>query len=459
VINQDELDSQMGALRQGEHLCSVYENTDEMLAQAVPYLKYGLVNGEQCIYVADEHSTETISEALRRGGIDVGRALEQGRLLFWTRQNYRQPGEFDLEIMYRFVERTLERGIAAGYSGIRLAVEMTWTVNNGISPECLVRWEDLINKLSYPGSKVSFICQYNARLLAHDLIRRAVCVHPVVVLGHCVCPNLHYQPAKQALKDGGNGDLYWLLGRIRAEADARNGKSHGGNGHARGPHAEAQDAGQPASFQVVLQDPRSDSLSQSHLPTVYGLIEQVVRTLPLGVYICEAPSGSIKYFNRAAEEVWGRSPRIGETADRFCGAWKLYRPDGAFLPHDACPMAETIRKGVVFRDQEVIVEQPDGSRRTILVNITPIRGQQGELIGALNLVQDISERKRSEAAKAQLVQDLERSKLELQEKILDLQKFEEVVVGREIKMIDLERENKELKQRLIKLGETPTTFA
>jgi PAS domain-containing protein len=122
-------------------------------------------------------------------------------------------------------------------------------------------------------------------------------------------------------------------------------------------------------------------------------------------------------------------------------------------------MAETIRKGVVFRDQEVIVEQPDGSRRTVLVNITPIRGQQGELIGALNLVQDISERKRSEAAKAQLVQDLERSKLELQEKILDLQKFEEVVVGREIKMIDLERENKELKQRLIKLGETPTTFA
>ena len=42
---------------------------------------------------------------------------------------------------------------------------------------------------------------------------------------------------------------------------------------------------------------------------------------------------------------------------------------------------------------------------------------------------------------------------------MDLQKFEEVVVGREIKMIDLERENKELKQRLIKLGETPTTFA
>ena len=39
-----------------------------------------------------------------------------------------------------------------------------------------------------------------------------------------------------------------------------------------------------------------------------------------------------------------------------------------------------------------------------------------------------------------VVRDLEQSKTELQEKILDLEKFEEVVVGRELKMIALEKE-------------------
>ena len=39
----------------------------------------------------------------------------------------------------------------------------------------------------------------------------------------------------------------------------------------------------------------------------------------------------------------------------------------------------------------------------------------------------------------QVVRDLEKSKTELQEKILDLEKFEEVVVGRELKMIALEK--------------------
>jgi hypothetical protein len=51
----------------------------------------------------------------------------------------------------------------------------------------------------------------------------------------------------------------------------------------------------------------------------------------------------------------------------------------------------------------------------------------------------------------QVVRDLEKSKGELQEKILDLEKFEEVVVGRELKMIALEKENEQLRRELERL--------
>ncbi len=50
-----------------------------------------------------------------------------------------------------------------------------------------------------------------------------------------------------------------------------------------------------------------------------------------------------------------------------------------------------------------------------------------------------------------VVRDLEQSKAELQEKILDLEKFEEVVVGRELKMIALEKEIEQLKRELEKV--------
>jgi hypothetical protein len=50
-----------------------------------------------------------------------------------------------------------------------------------------------------------------------------------------------------------------------------------------------------------------------------------------------------------------------------------------------------------------------------------------------------------------VVRDLEQSKGELQEKILDLEKFEEVVVGRELKMIALEKELESARSELEKL--------
>src|SRR5881227_2990342 len=90
-------------LKQGEHLCSVYMDTGELLTQAVPYIKAGLLNGERCIYVADQHSKETIVQGLNFWGVSADHEMEAGRLVFWTRHNYRQPGPFDLNTMLNFI--------------------------------------------------------------------------------------------------------------------------------------------------------------------------------------------------------------------------------------------------------------------------------------------------------------------------------------------------------------------
>ena len=66
-------------------------------------------------------------------------------------------------------------------------------------------------------------------------------------------------------------------------------------------------------------------------------------------------------------------------------AHKLFRPDGTFMPHAQCPMAEVVTgKLSEVRDAEVIIERPDGSRITVVVNIRPHKNQRGEVIGAIN---------------------------------------------------------------------------
>jgi hypothetical protein len=73
-----------------------------------------------------------------------------------------------------------------------------------------------------------------------------------------------------------------------------------------------------------------------------------------------------------------------------------------------------------------------------------MRDPDGKVIGAIGILRDMR-------AYEKVVQDLQESKAELQEKILDLEKFEEVVVGRELKMIALEKEIENLKREIEKL--------
>src|SRR5688572_29013503 len=113
---------------------------------------------------------------------------------------------------------------------------------------------------------------------------------------------------------------------------------------------------------------------------------------PVAVYSIDA-AGVIREFNRGAAELWGREPVLGETDERFCGAFKLLRPDGSHMPHDECPMAHVVNGAIAeVRDSEVIIERPDGSRVTVLVNIRPLMGKDGKIEGAINCFYDISKR-------------------------------------------------------------------
>lgn len=134
--------------------------------------------------------------------------------------------------------------------------------------------------------------------------------------------------------------------------------------------------------------------------------EERYRTLfnlgPMAVYTIDT-SGVIQEYNRHAAELWGREPALGDTDQRFCGSYKMFRPDGSFMPHDQCPMADVASGKVsVVHNGEVLIERPDGSHVTVLVNIRPLKNDRGEVTGAINCFYDITDRKRAETAAMRL---------------------------------------------------------
>jgi len=127
---------------------------------------------------------------------------------------------------------------------------------------------------------------------------------------------------------------------------------------------------------------------------------------PVGVYYCDA-SGVIQNFNRRAAELWGREPALGDTDERFCGSFKLFHPDGSFIPHDQSPMAEVISGKISEAGgTEVLIERHDGSRVSAVAKIRSLKNERGEITGAINCFYDITERKDAEQRQHLLMNEL-----------------------------------------------------
>ncbi len=183
------------------------------------------------------------------------------------------------------------------------------------------------------------------------------------------------------------------LRQNRADLSRRVAELQKANAHARGSRRAALN---------LMEDAVQSQRTMEKLNAELREGEERFRTLfdlgPIAIYSIDA-SGVIQDFNRRAAELWGRKPAVGDTDERFCGSFKMFRPDGIFMPHDQCPMAEVVSgKTPLVEDAEVFIERPDGSRVAVLVNIRPLKNGQGEVTGAINCFYDITHRKKAEEA-------------------------------------------------------------
>jgi len=128
-------------------------------------------------------------------------------------------------------------------------------------------------------------------------------------------------------------------------------------------------------------------------------LKTLISQLPIALYLCESPSGFIRLYNRRAVDLWGQEPVLGE--QKYSGALRLFRTDGSLLPHAETPMAEVVLFGGE-RNEDMVIERPDGSRIVVRANITALRDQEGRLVGAITAFDNVSDRKLIEDDAARL---------------------------------------------------------
>ena len=153
----------------------------------------------------------------------------------------------------------------------------------------------------------------------------------------------------------------------------------------------------------VMRDITARRHAQEALRASERRFRELIEALPAAVYTTDA-AGRITFYNQAVVELAGRRPEIG--SDWWSITCNLYRPDGTPWPHDQAPMTIALKENRPVRGIEAVAERPDGTRVPFIPYPTPLRDEAGELVGAVNMLVDISERKQAEANQKVLLDEL-----------------------------------------------------
>lgn len=155
--------------------------------------------------------------------------------------------------------------------------------------------------------------------------------------------------------------------------------------------AEALEAlvrtGHGDAFAGAARAPRLRAKTPRRADALEWQCRAMLESLPVPVYTIDA-EGRLTFFNRAAIAFSGRKPRLG--LDEWCVTWRLYWPDGTFLPHEQCPAAVALKEGRPVRGIGAVAERPDGLRQPFLPFPTPLLDVFGRVTGAVNMLIDLS---------------------------------------------------------------------
>src|SRR2546428_1608885 len=164
--------------------------------------------------------------------------------------------------------------------------------------------------------------------------------------------------------------------------------------------------------------------------------ESLIKNAPDPVFVSDL-QGKILQANDAVYSLLGF--RTAEVVEQSLSRFISVDETREFM----AALREVVARGVT-RNARLTPRSASGEVIPTTLNASALRDPDGTVIGAIGILRDMR-------AYERVVRDLRASQTELQEKILDLEKFEEVVVGRELKMIALEKEVETLRERLEKM--------
>jgi hypothetical protein len=178
---------------EARHQCLIYDGApSQKLPMIAAIIQSRLKEGYRCLYLNSTPMVSGIRYALSAMGTDVVSEIARGSLVL-SSEPVTTNGEFNVDIMLRQLEDSLDQALSDGYIGLWASGDMTWEFGAKQDFSKLLEYELKLEEMFVRRSELCGICQYHKDTLPADAVRQSLVLHPGIVINETLSRvNPHY---------------------------------------------------------------------------------------------------------------------------------------------------------------------------------------------------------------------------------------------------------------------------
>ncbi|MFA6003229.1 MAG: MEDS domain-containing protein [Elusimicrobiota bacterium] len=170
-------------LQPRDHLCLIYESTEEQLAAVLPFIRLGLARHEKCVCLGEAVLGQALCEYLRSLGIAPDAAIRSGALNLAAAQTVCMPdGRFDPARVLAFLTDAAVKAQAEGFAGLRVTGDMAWSLGGNVSVDRFLEYEAGLGSVCGDTGSI-MLCQYDRHRFSPGLLTAAAQAHALGLAG------------------------------------------------------------------------------------------------------------------------------------------------------------------------------------------------------------------------------------------------------------------------------------
>jgi PAS domain S-box-containing protein len=162
---------------------------------------------------------------------------------------------------------------------------------------------------------------------------------------------------------------------------------------------------------AIIRDITERKEAEEKIRRSEATLRAILDQMPSGVTVRDAQAGVLILSNSRSREIMGG---LVDSADQFA-QYRGFHPDGSPYQTEDWPLSRSMATGEVIHAEEVAYERSGGDRITLSINSAPVRDPQGQIVMAVSVFDNITERKHAEEELHRLLEELKYSNAELEQ--------------------------------------------